>query len=63
MPTQAATAINGRQEAARLYQELEDRILARDQEGGSLREDPFVGLALKGSEKSHRNVGNGVSFT
>jgi hypothetical protein len=35
MPTQAATATNGRQEAARLYQELEDRILARDQEGGS----------------------------
>jgi len=35
MPTQAATAINGRQEAARLYQELEDRLLARDQEGGS----------------------------
>src|SRR5712691_442111 len=35
MATQAATATNGRQEAARLYQELEDRILARDQEGGS----------------------------
>jgi hypothetical protein len=35
MPTQAATATNGRQESARLYQELEDRILARDQEGGS----------------------------
>ncbi|HEX9535446.1 MAG TPA: hypothetical protein VF924_08225 [Stellaceae bacterium] len=35
MPAQAATATNGRQEAARLYQELEDRMLARDQEGGS----------------------------
>ena len=35
MPAQAATAINGRQEAARLYHELEDRMLARDQEGGS----------------------------
>jgi hypothetical protein len=35
MPTQAATATNGRQEAARLYQELEERLLARDQEGGS----------------------------
>jgi hypothetical protein len=35
MPAQAATAANGRQEAARLYQELEDRMLARDQEGGS----------------------------
>src|SRR6516164_9645427 len=35
MPSQAATATNGRQEAAHLYQELEDRILARDQEGGS----------------------------
>src|SRR5712672_4858253 len=34
MPAQAATATNGRQEAARLYQELEDRMLARDQEGG-----------------------------
>src|ERR1700722_9806390 len=35
MPAQAATATNGRQKAARLYQELEDRMLARDQEGGS----------------------------
>jgi hypothetical protein len=35
MPAQAAKATNGRQEAARLYQELEDRMLARDQEGGS----------------------------
>jgi hypothetical protein len=35
MPSQAASQNNGRQEAARLYQELEDRILARDQEGGS----------------------------
>src|SRR5260370_29528563 len=35
MPAQAATATNGRQEAARLYQELEDRMLARDQEGAS----------------------------
>ncbi len=35
MPAQAATATNGRQEAARLYQELEERIVARDQEGGS----------------------------
>jgi hypothetical protein len=35
MPAQAATATNGRQEAARLYQELEDRMLARDQDGGS----------------------------
>ena len=35
MPTQAATPTNGRQEAARLYQELEDRLLARDQAGGS----------------------------
>jgi hypothetical protein len=35
MPAQAGTATNGRQEAARLYQELGDRMLARDQEGGS----------------------------
>src|SRR6201997_4189158 len=35
MPAQAATETNGRQEAARFYQELEDRILARHQEGGS----------------------------
>ncbi|HJZ17631.1 MAG TPA: hypothetical protein VJ251_19685, partial [Stellaceae bacterium] len=35
MSAQAATATNGRQEAARLYRELEDRMLARDQEGGS----------------------------
>src|ERR1700758_3439719 len=35
MPAQAATETNGRQEAARLYQDLEDRMLARDQEGGS----------------------------
>jgi hypothetical protein len=35
MSAQAATATNGRQEAARLYQELGDRVLARDQEGGS----------------------------
>jgi hypothetical protein len=35
MPSPAATSTNGRQEAAPLYRELEDRILARDQEGGS----------------------------
>src|ERR1700751_1612715 len=35
MTTEAATPSNGRQESARLYHELEDRILARDQEGGS----------------------------
>ena len=35
MPSQGATHNNGRQAAARLYQELEDRVLARDQEGGS----------------------------
>src|SRR6478736_132588 len=35
MPSQAAAQTNGRREAASLYQELEDRILARDQEGGS----------------------------
>jgi hypothetical protein len=35
MPAQAATATNGRREAAPLYRELEDRMLARDQEGGS----------------------------
>jgi hypothetical protein len=35
MPEPAATATNGRQDAARLYQELEERMLARDQEGGS----------------------------
>src|SRR5215471_6097200 len=35
MPSPAATSTNGREEAAPLYQELEDRILARDQEGGS----------------------------
>jgi hypothetical protein len=35
MPAQAATATNGRPEAARLYQQLEDRMVARDQEGGS----------------------------
>jgi hypothetical protein len=35
MPAQAATTTNGRREAAPLYRELEDRILARDQEGGS----------------------------
>src|ERR1700682_4294493 len=35
MPSQAAAQTNGRQEAASLYQELEERILARDQEGGS----------------------------
>jgi len=35
MPSQAATPANGRQEAAHLYQELEDHILARDQEAGS----------------------------
>ena len=34
MTSQAANPTNGRQEAARLYHELEDRILARDQEGG-----------------------------
>jgi len=35
MPTQAAPRKNGRQEAAHLYEELEERLLARDQEGGS----------------------------
>jgi hypothetical protein len=35
MSSQAATATNGRREAAGLYQELEDRLLARDQVGGS----------------------------
>src|ERR1700750_1490383 len=35
MPAQAATATNGRQEAALLYLGLEDRMLARDREGGS----------------------------
>src|SRR5438034_11630476 len=35
MATQAAPQTNGRQEAARLYGELEERLLARDQEGGS----------------------------
>jgi hypothetical protein len=35
MPAQAATQKNGRQEAAGLYRELEERMLARDQEGGS----------------------------
>ncbi|MGH7028949.1 MAG: hypothetical protein ACREEZ_00835, partial [Stellaceae bacterium] len=35
MPTQAAPHANGRHEAAGLYQELEDRLLARDQIGGS----------------------------
>jgi hypothetical protein len=35
MPSPAASPANGREEAARLYQELEDRVLARDQEGGS----------------------------
>src|SRR5215468_4588471 len=35
MPAQPATAKNDRHEAAGLYHELEDRMLARDQEGGS----------------------------
>jgi hypothetical protein len=35
MPTAAATHSNGRQEAAGLYRELEERLLARDQVGGS----------------------------
>ena len=35
MATQAAQHKNGRQEAAHLYDELEERLLARDQEGGS----------------------------
>src|SRR5436853_7515864 len=35
MPMQAAPHTNGRQEAAHLYGELEERLLARDQEGGS----------------------------
>jgi len=35
MATQAAAHTNGRQEAAQLYGELEERLLARDQEGGS----------------------------
>jgi hypothetical protein len=35
MATQAAQRENGRQEAAHLYSELEERLLARDQVGGS----------------------------
>src|SRR5439155_26394743 len=35
MTTRAVPPTNGRQEAASLYQELEERLLARDQEGGS----------------------------
>src|SRR6266481_1698512 len=35
MATQAAAHTNGRQAAAPLYVELEERLLARDQEGGS----------------------------
>ena len=35
MPTPAAPHSNGRQEAAGLYRDLEDRLLARDQVGGS----------------------------
>ena len=35
MATQAAPRTNGRQEAAHLYGDLEERLLARDQEGGS----------------------------
>jgi len=35
MATQATPHKNGRQEAAHLYDELEERLLARDQEGGS----------------------------
>ena len=35
MPTQAAPQTNGRQAAANLYRELEERLLARDQIGGS----------------------------
>jgi len=35
MATQAAPRENGRHEAAHLYSELEERLLARDQEGGS----------------------------
>src|SRR5262252_1585939 len=35
MPSQAASPTNGRHEAAGLYRELEERLLARDQEGGS----------------------------
>ena len=35
MTTQAAPRENGRQEEAQLYDELEERLLARDQEGGS----------------------------
>jgi len=35
MPSPAAATRNGRHEAASLYSELEERILARDQEGGS----------------------------
>src|SRR5215831_3027055 len=35
MATQAAPSTNGRQEAAALYGELEQRLLARDQDGGS----------------------------
>src|SRR5262252_454151 len=34
MPSQAASPTNGRHEAAGLYRELEERLLARDQEGG-----------------------------
>jgi len=35
MATQAAQRTNGRHEAARLYSELEERLLARDQVGSS----------------------------
>jgi hypothetical protein len=35
MPSPGATPTNGRDQAAPLYRELEERILARDQEGGS----------------------------
>src|SRR5438132_11665701 len=35
MATQAAAHTNSRQEAAQFYSELEERLLARDQEGGS----------------------------
>ena len=35
MATQAAPRTNGRHETAHLYRELEERLLARDQVGGS----------------------------
>ena len=54
MPAQPATAANGRHEAAPLYRELEDRILARDEKLGldlltraGREAAPEVGQALR----------------